>query len=165
MSQQEQNGHPSWAGTTLSDLPKSHVFTTHLPPDPLIPTPEASKEATPQQLRISRLVRSALFTYVAPQTSEKPQLLATSWKAVRDLGLKPQEVETDEFLALMSGNKIYEEHYPWAQNYGGWQFGVWASQLGDGRAFSLFEATSPATGKRYELQLKGGGKTPYSRFA
>lgn len=52
-----------------------------------------------------------------------------------------------------------------AQNYGGWQFGVWASQLGDGRAFSLFEATNPATGKRYELQLKGGGKTPYSRFA
>lgn len=52
-----------------------------------------------------------------------------------------------------------------AQNYGGWQFGVWASQLGDGRAFSLFEATNPHTKKRYELQLKGGGKTPYSRFA
>jgi uncharacterized protein YdiU (UPF0061 family) len=52
-----------------------------------------------------------------------------------------------------------------AQNYGGWQFGVWASQLGDGRAFSLFEGTNPNTKKRYELQLKGGGKTPYSRFA
>lgn len=52
-----------------------------------------------------------------------------------------------------------------AQNYGGWQFGTWASQLGDGRAFSLFEATNPSTKKRYEIQLKGGGKTPYSRFA
>jgi len=162
MSQNDQNG---WVGSTLSDLPKSHVFTTHLPPDPLIPTPQASQEATPQQLRVSRLVKSALFTYVAPQTSDNPQLLVTSWKAVRDLGLNPEEVETEEFLALMGGNKIYEEHYPWAQNYGGWQFGVWASQLGDGRAFSLFEGTNRATGKRYELQLKGGGKTPYSRFA
>ena len=84
---------------------------------------------------------------------------------MRDLGLQADEVHTEEFLALMSGNKIYDEHYPWAQNYGGWQFGVWASQLGDGRAFSLFEATNPETRKRYELQLKGGGKTPYSRFA
>jgi len=159
----QQNGQ--WTGVTLSDLPKSHVFTTHLPPDPNIPTPQASKEAVPGQLRVSRAVKSALFTYVAPQPTEKPQLLATSWKAVRDLGLKPEETETDEFLALMSGNKIYEEHYPWAQNYGGWQFGVWASQLGDGRAFSLFEGTNPTTGKRYEVQLKGGGKTPYSRFA
>jgi serine/tyrosine/threonine adenylyltransferase len=161
----EMNGLSSWSGTTLDDLPKSHVFTTHLPPDPLIPTPQASKEATPQQLRVSRLVKSALFTFVAPQTSENPQLLATSWKAVQDLGLRSKEVETERFLVLMAGNKIYEEHYPWAQNYGGWQFGVWASQLGDGRAFSLFEGTNPSTGKRYELQLKGGGKTPYSRFA
>ena len=49
-----------------------------------------------------------------------------------------------------------------AQNYGGWQFGVWASQLGDGRAVSVFEGGSKV---RYEVQLKGSGKTPYSRFA
>jgi serine/tyrosine/threonine adenylyltransferase len=55
--------------------------------------------------------------------------------------------------------------YPWAQNYGGFQFGQWAGQLGDGRALSLFETTNPHTGVRYELQLKGAGKTPYSRFA
>ena len=56
--------------------------------------------------------------------------------------------------------------YPWAQNYGGFQFGQWAGQLGDGRAVSLFE-TRPAggDGTRYELQLKGAGMTPYSRFA
>ena len=154
-----------WQGVSLSDLPKSHTFTTNLPPDPAIPSPEASKEAPPQKLRVSRPVQEALFTWVAPENNENPQLLATSWKALRDLGLKFEEAETEEFLALMSGNKIYEEHHPWAQNYGGWQFGVWASQLGDGRAFSLFEATNPFTRKRYEIQLKGGGKTPYSRFA
>jgi uncharacterized protein YdiU (UPF0061 family) len=55
--------------------------------------------------------------------------------------------------------------YPWAQCYGGYQFGQWAGQLGDGRAISLFEATNEKTGTRYEIQLKGAGKTPYSRFA
>jgi uncharacterized protein YdiU (UPF0061 family) len=62
------------------------------------------------------------------------------------------------------GQKLGEV-YPWAQNYGGFQFGQWAGQLGDGRAISLFETRNPETGVRYELQLKGGGKTPYSRFA
>jgi serine/tyrosine/threonine adenylyltransferase len=55
--------------------------------------------------------------------------------------------------------------YPWAQIYGGFQFGQWAGQLGDGRAHSLFETTNPETKVRYEVQLKGGGRTPYSRFA
>src|SRR5271169_568469 len=111
----KMNGHSSWSGVSLSDLPKSNTFTTHLPPDPLIPTPQASKDATPQQLRVSRPVKSALFTWVAPETNENHQLLATSWKAVRDLGLKTDEVETKDFLDLVSGNKIYEEHYPWGR--------------------------------------------------
>ena len=57
------------------------------------------------------------------------------------------------------------EIYPWAQCYGGYQFGQWAGQLGDGRAISLFETTNPHTKARYEVQLKGAGRTPYSRFA
>jgi hypothetical protein len=107
------NGQVTWPGVTLSELPKSHTFTAHLPPDPTIPTPEVSMEASPQRLRSSRLVKEALFTWVAPEHNENPQLLATSWKALRDLGLKPEEAETEEFLALMSGNKIYEDLYPW----------------------------------------------------
>jgi hypothetical protein len=107
------NGHTSWSGVSLAELAKSHTFTTHLPLDPTIPTPQASKEATPQRLRTSRQVREALFTWVAPEHNENPQLLATSWKAMRDLGLNEEETETDDFLALMSGNKIFEEHYPW----------------------------------------------------
>ena len=106
----------AWHGVSLSELPKSHIFTTHLPPDPVIPTPEASKEASPQQLRVSRPVKSALFTWVAPEKNENPQLLATSWKAVKDLGLNAEEVKTEDFLNLMSGNKIYEEHYPWGES-------------------------------------------------
>lgn len=53
---------------------------------------------------------------------------------------------------------------PYAQCYGGHQFGMWAGQLGDGRAITLGEVLN-SKGERWELQLKGAGKTPYSRFA
>lgn len=53
---------------------------------------------------------------------------------------------------------------PYAQCYGGHQFGMWAGQLGDGRAMTLGEILN-SNSERWELQLKGAGKTPYSRFA
>ncbi|GFP80062.1 upf0061 protein mfla_1788 [Phtheirospermum japonicum] len=52
----------------------------------------------------------------------------------------------------------------YAQRYGGHQFGMWAGQLGDGRAIMLGELLNSKS-QRWELQLKGAGKTPYSRFA
>jgi len=113
-SSETTNGNaPSFTGVSLEALPKSHVFTANLPPDPVMPTPEFSKTAPKQHLRVSRPVRSALFTWVAPEPNENPQLLATSSKAAADLGLDMKETETTDFLALMSGNKIYEQHYPW----------------------------------------------------
>jgi uncharacterized protein YdiU (UPF0061 family) len=88
------------------------------------------------------------------------------------LGIDPGEATTEDFRQFVAGNKLYgwdedklEGGYPWAQCYGGFQFGQWAGQLGDGRAISLFETTNPESGRRYELQLKGAGMTPYSRFA
>jgi len=161
----------SVSGSTLKDLPKSSVFTTNLPADDEYPTPEASHAAPRKQLG-PRLVKGALYTYVRPETTKSPELLAVSPAALRDLGISPSEAETEEFKQIMSGNTIltYDAEsktgiYPWAQCYGGYQFGQWAGQLGDGRAISLFETTNAATGKRYEVQLKGAGKTPYSRFA
>ena len=53
---------------------------------------------------------------------------------------------------------------PYAQCYGGHQFGTWAGQLGDGRAITLGEIVN-SNKERWELQLNGAGKTPYSRFA
>ena len=53
---------------------------------------------------------------------------------------------------------------PYAARYGGHQFGHWAGQLGDGRAITLGEAIA-RDGTRQELQLKGAGRTPYSRTA
>ncbi|KAI8810700.1 hypothetical protein BJ742DRAFT_675569 [Cladochytrium replicatum] len=67
-------------------------------------------------------------------------------------------------MDVVVGNRSIEGSNSWAQCYGGHQFGVWASQLGDGRAISLGEIETSG-GERFELQLKGSGSTPYSRFA
>ncbi|KAJ5272863.1 hypothetical protein N7478_007988 [Penicillium angulare] len=157
------------AGTTLENLPKSNVFTSKLPPDAAFPTPDVSHKA-PRETLGPRMVKEALFTYVRPEEAEEPELLGVSPRAMEDLGLKDGEEENPKFRALVAGNEIFwsEEKggiYPWAQCYGGWQFGAWAGQLGDGRAISLFECQNPDSNIRYELQLKGAGKTPYSRFA
>ncbi|KAL2863598.1 YdiU domain protein [Aspergillus lucknowensis] len=156
-------------GLSLSDLPKSNVFTSKLPPDPSFETPEASHRAQRERL-YPRMVKGALFTFVRPETNEDPELLGVSSKAIQDIGLKAGEENTTQFKAVVSGNEFFWEEgrggiYPWAQCYGGWQFGAWAGQLGDGRAISLFESINPMTNVRYEVQIKGAGRTPYSRFA
>ncbi|ODH48876.1 hypothetical protein GX48_05022 [Paracoccidioides brasiliensis] len=162
-----RNGHT--AGVSLDDIPKSSNFTSKLPPDPAFETPESSHNA-PREALGPRLVKGALFTYVRPETTDQPELLSVSPRALRDLGLKEGEEKSAQFRDIVSGNKIFwtQENggiYPWAQCYGGWQFGSWAGQLGDGRAISLFESTNPVTKIRYEVQIKGAGRTPYSRFA
>lgn len=163
-------------GYTLDDLPKSWRFTTLLPPDPVFPTP-ADSHRTPRDQITPRQVRGGLFTWVRPEPQADPELLATSPAAMRDLGLRPSEAATERLLQWAAGNVLFGwdegregggggggEGYPWAQLYGGFQFGQWAGQLGDGRAISLFE-TPGAGEQRYEVQLKGAGVTPYSRFA
>lgn len=160
-----------YAGASLADLKKSWTFTSSLPPDPKFPTPAISHK-TPRDDIEPRQVRGALFTWVRPEEAKEPEVLAVSPAAMHDLGIKEGEEKTEEFRQLVAGNRLLdwdeekgEGGYPWAMCYGGWQFGSWAGQLGDGRAISLFETTNPSTGIRYELQLKGAGITPYSRFA
>ncbi|KAK2755663.1 hypothetical protein FQN54_005812 [Arachnomyces sp. PD_36] len=155
---------------SLADLPKSHTFTSKLPPDPAFETPESSHNA-PREALGPRLVKGALYTYVRPEPSTEPELLGVSPQAMADIGLKEGEEKTQEFKDMVAGNRIFWDEetktgvYPWAQCYGGWQFGSFAGQLGDGRAITLFESINPLTSFRYELQLKGAGLTPYSRFA
>ncbi|KAH9893662.1 hypothetical protein F4778DRAFT_748129 [Xylariomycetidae sp. FL2044] len=172
-SQFSTNGASTGNATSASinDLPKSWTFTSKLPPDSLFPTP-ADSHKTPRDHISPRQVRGALFTWVRPQPVQSPELLAVSPAAMRDLGITEGDEKTPDFVNTVAGNKIQgwdeekrEGGYPWAQCYGGFQFGQWAGQLGDGRAISLFETTNPNTGVRYEVQLKGAGMTPYSRFA
>ncbi|KAF1952084.1 UPF0061-domain-containing protein [Byssothecium circinans] len=169
------SSNPS-ASHTLQSLPKSNVFTTNLPADPAFPNPSSSHSA-PRETLGPRMVKESLYTYVRPEPTSDPELLCVSPRALADIGLSESEAQTDEFREVFAGNKIltWDEKenagdegggiYPWAQCYGGYQFGQWAGQLGDGRAISLFETTNPSAGTRYEIQLKGAGRTPYSRFA
>jgi uncharacterized protein YdiU (UPF0061 family) len=161
----------SYPGATIAELPKSWTFTSSLPPDPGFPTPAASHK-TPREDIAPRQVKGALFTWVRPEEAKEPEVLGVSPAALKDLGILEGEEKSEDFRQTVAGNRLHgwnaeneEGGYPWAQCYGGWQFGSWAGQLGDGRAISLFETTNPSTNKRYEVQLKGAGITPYSRFA
>lgn len=159
---------------SIRDLPKSNNFTKKLPPDSEFPKPSISHSAERTKLG-PRLVKNAAYTFVRPEPFKRSELVGVSKRALEDLAIDPSTVESEDFKNTVAGNKIItidantepgdHDVYPWAQCYGGYQFGSWAGQLGDGRAISLFETTNPATSKRYEVQLKGAGKTPYSRFA
>jgi len=108
-----------------------------------------------------RDVRGAAWSRVDPAPVPDPRLLAWSPEAAALVGLAADDAG---FAQVFAGNALLPGMQPWAANYGGHQFGSWAGQLGDGRAISLGEVPG-VQGGRWELQLKGAGKTPYSRFA
>jgi uncharacterized protein YdiU (UPF0061 family) len=112
----------------------------------------------------SREVRDALWSPVAPTPVAAPRLLAHSAEVAQAIGFASAEIASAEFAAVFAGNALLPGMQPFATRYGGHQFGHWAGQLGDGRAISLGEAIG-ADGRRHELQLKGAGRTPYSRHA
>lgn len=95
----------------------------------------------------------------------EPRTLAVSPSTLALLGLDEAEAASPRFARVFAGAEALPGASPWAQCYGGHQFGSWAGQLGDGRAISLCQAAAPAAGELWELQLKGAGATPYSRTA
>ena len=95
-----------------------------------------------------------------PTPLPAPYLVATSAAAAALVGLTPEQLA--ESLDVLIGNTAPERALPLAAVYSGHQFGVWAGQLGDGRAM-LFGDVATALGPM-ELQWKGAGLTPYSRM-
>lgn len=89
-----------------------------------------------------------------------PYWVGRSNTLARELGLEPTWLASPDALATLSGNALPPGCQPLASVYSGHQFGVWAGQLGDGRALLLGE-----TDGGQEVQLKGSGLTPYSRMA
>ena len=108
-----------------------------------------------------RQVPGACFSFVTPKVPSNPKVIHTSKDVAELVGLSNEDLNSDEFLAVFSGKKVLEKTQPFAMNYAGHQFGNWAGQLGDGRAINLFEVEH--NNQFYTLQLKGAGKTPYSR--
>lgn len=127
-----------------------NTFTNELPADPI-------KENTRRQ------VTEACFSYVTPKKTSNPKVIHVSDEMAKELGLSAEEITSEEFKNVFTGNKVYPNTEPYAMCYGGHQFGHWAGQLGDGRAINLFETVH--NNKNWALQLKGAGETPYSRTA
>lgn len=110
-----------------------------------------------------RQVSGAAFSFVTPKKPGAPELVHVSPQMLEAVGLTEKDAKSEEFLKVFSGAMVYPETEPYAMNYAGHQFGNWAGQLGDGRAINLFEVDHD--GQQWALQLKGAGKTPYSRGA
>jgi len=108
-----------------------------------------------------RIVQNACYSIVQPTSCSQPILQHLSESLLEELGLNEWKNDTDFLTKLFSGNTIAEGSVPYSMCYGGHQFGQWAGQLGDGRAINLFEVVHQ--NKMWTLQLKGAGKTPYSR--
>jgi uncharacterized protein YdiU (UPF0061 family) len=112
----------------------------------------------------TREVRGLVWSATRPTPVAAPRWLARSMPMADELGLEPEAMASPDLLGLMAGNAEPEGVITAATNYGGHQFGHWAGQLGDGRALLLGERAG-REGRRWELQLKGAGPTPYSRRA
>ncbi|MCK9622057.1 MAG: YdiU family protein [Methylobacter sp.] len=120
--------------------------------------------ADPQTANTRRQVFGACYSRVMPAQVANPQLVAYSREVAELLDLSPEDCESDDFTQVFVGNRLLPGMDPYATCYGGHQFGVWAGQLGDGRAINLGETVN-RRGEHWTLQLKGAGETPYSRTA
>ncbi len=104
----------------------------------------------------------AFYTRLLPDSLPDPYAVAFNPRAAELIGLDAGEAARAEFVEYFSGNRILPGAEPLAAVYAGHQFGVFVPQLGDGRAILLGEAVH--AGRRWDLQLKGAGRTPYSRM-
>ena len=91
-----------------------------------------------------------------------PQLIAINEGLARELGLDPAALATPETIEFFSGSRVLDGAEPIATAYAGHQFGGFNPQLGDGRAMLLGEIVD-IHGARRDIQLKGSGRTPFSR--
>ena len=102
------------------------------------------------------------FQEIKPEPVKKPELLKLNNQLSSYLNLKIDDLKSDLGISILSGNLVPADSTPIAMAYAGHQFGNFVDQLGDGRAVLLGEIIAK-NGKRYDVQLKGSGKTKFSR--
>ena len=103
------------------------------------------------------------YTRLDPSPVPEPRLLKLNHALAVELGLDPAWLSPDDGVAMLAGTRVPDGAEPLAMAYAGHQFGGWVPQLGDGRAILLGEVVD-AAGRRRDIQLKGSGRTPYSRM-
>lgn len=102
-----------------------------------------------------------LYTKLEPTPVQSPRLVILNDSLAAALGLNAEALRSNEGTAVLAGNQLPSGALPLAQAYAGHQFGHF-TMLGDGRALLLGEQITP-NGERFDIQLKGSGRTPYSR--
>jgi serine/tyrosine/threonine adenylyltransferase len=102
------------------------------------------------------------FVSCQAEPAVAPKMLQFNHALAEELGLDPVALDSDAGLAIFSGNTTPEGSEPLAQAYAGHQFGGFSPQLGDGRALLLGEVIDTQQ-RRRDIQLKGSGRTPFSR--
>ena len=102
------------------------------------------------------------YARVSPARFPAPKLIRLNRELASSLGLAPDWLESPDGLEVLSGRRVADGSEPIALAYAGHQFGNFVPQLGDGRAILLGEVVAP-DGRRRDIQLKGAGRTPFSR--
>lgn len=118
----------------------------------------------PELENYRRQVYQACYSKVQPKPTKNPRMLVYSSEMAAALDLTEEICQSEDFCQIFVGNRLAQGMESYATCYGGHQFGHWAGQLGDGRAINLGEVVN-SQGRRWALQLKGAGPTPYSRSA
>jgi len=101
------------------------------------------------------------FQRIEPKPVKEPRTLIFNHRLAVELGLDPEVMSAPAYACFFTGNRLPEGARPIAQAYAGHQFGHFTG-LGDGRAILLGEHITP-DGKRRDIQLKGSGRTGFSR--
>ena len=102
------------------------------------------------------------FDRQSPTAVSRPGLIRVNHALAKELGIDPGWLASPEGIEVLAGNRLPPGAEPIATAYAGHQFGNWNPQLGDGRAILLGEVIA-LDGERYDLQLKGAGRSRYSR--
>lgn len=128
---------------------------------PVLSAPAQAQERPVWRQALSEL-GPAFYAQVDPRPLEDPHWIDRNADLAGELGLHESWLQSREALLALSGCAVPEGSRPVASVYSGHQFGVWAGQLGDGRALLLGEVA--CTEGAVEIQIKGGGRTPFSRM-
>lgn len=135
----------------LQDIILKNNFVSNLPGDPNLQN-------------FIRTVKSSMYSFVEIQNFPEAKTLSVSQEFIKEIGFESSEDDNNYLEQIFKNpeHPMRNAKKSYSMCYGGHQFGHWAGQLGDGRAISLGELQAK-TGILWDLQVKGSGKTPYSR--